>query len=129
MHDIHDLLQEKGRDPRFDDRCGKLNQDLFEKSYAFVDQVKQEEREMIEKELKQTKNVQKKEKIKGLLRRMVRDFFDKLIDLASFLFYCSGVERGESTNDERTESFGCGAQKSGENTHQRGQTTIFHRIM
>ena len=67
------FLQEKGRDPRFDERCGKLNQDLFEKSYAFLEEVKQEEKTTLQKEAKKTRSLQKKEKIRSLLHRMVCD--------------------------------------------------------
>ncbi|KAK9173320.1 protein of unknown function (DUF947) family protein [Cryptosporidium meleagridis] len=33
----------KGNDPRFNDSCGKLNTDLFHKSYNFLDEMRQKE--------------------------------------------------------------------------------------
>ncbi|OII70899.1 uncharacterized protein cubi_00827 [Cryptosporidium ubiquitum] len=33
----------KHNDPRFNDSCGKLNTDLFQKSYTFLDDIRQEE--------------------------------------------------------------------------------------
>ena len=34
------------RDPRFDDRSGHLNPDLFRKSYAFVEDQKEKEKKV-----------------------------------------------------------------------------------
>jgi ribosomal RNA-processing protein 36 len=34
------VKKKKSIDPRFDSMCGKLNQDLFEKSYSFLDEYK-----------------------------------------------------------------------------------------
>ena len=34
------------RDPRFDDLSGKLNHELFKKSYAFLDEIRDKERKV-----------------------------------------------------------------------------------
>ncbi|KAJ3362340.1 rRNA biogenesis protein rrp36 [Allomyces javanicus] len=47
---VVDVAAPKRRDPRFDNLSGKLNEDLFKKSYSFIDEYK--ERELVE--LKQT---------------------------------------------------------------------------
>ena len=60
------------RDPRFEEGAGQLNQDLFKKSYAFVDDMKKKEKLLIQKEVKKTKNTEKKAQLQSLLVRMVR---------------------------------------------------------
>ncbi|CAI2173663.1 16575_t:CDS:2 [Funneliformis geosporum] len=40
------------RDPRFDSLSGKFNEDLFEKSYSFLDEYKKSEIELITNEIK-----------------------------------------------------------------------------
>ena len=59
------------RDPRFDESAGKLNPDLFKKSYAFVDDLKKGEKQLLEKEVKKTKSAEKKAKLQQLLLQMV----------------------------------------------------------
>lgn len=36
--------QKESRDPRFDARSGSLNENLFKKSFSFLDDIKQKER-------------------------------------------------------------------------------------
>ncbi|KNH04009.1 hypothetical protein XU18_4679 [Perkinsela sp. CCAP 1560/4] len=38
-------------DPRFDDSCGKLDKKQFHQAYAFVDQLKRDEKQQVKKQL------------------------------------------------------------------------------
>ena len=51
-------------DPRFEAQSGRLNEDLFNKSYAFVDEYKQRELQQLKQQLKKTKSVVKKDELK-----------------------------------------------------------------
>ncbi|KAJ1818974.1 rRNA biogenesis protein rrp36 [Coemansia sp. RSA 2599] len=44
------------RDPRFDNLSGNFNEDLFEKSYAFLDEQRQQEIESMRKQVQRLKN-------------------------------------------------------------------------
>lgn len=57
-------------DPRFDERAGSLNEDLFKKSYAFVEEMKQSEKNTIEKAVKKTKSKERKEQLQRLIDQM-----------------------------------------------------------
>eukprot|EP00927_Polykrikos_kofoidii_P031112 TRINITY_DN26765_c0_g1_i1.p1 TRINITY_DN26765_c0_g1~~TRINITY_DN26765_c0_g1_i1.p1 ORF type:complete len:273 (+),score=62.38 TRINITY_DN26765_c0_g1_i1:117-821(+) len=48
------------RDPRFDDFSGKLDMDLFAKSYSFLEEYQQAEKEELQKKLKVMKKKRKK---------------------------------------------------------------------
>ncbi|CAI5723953.1 hypothetical protein KXD40_001084 [Peronospora effusa] len=51
-------------DPRFEAQSGRLNEDLFNKSYAFLDEYKQRELQQLKQQLKKTKSVAKKDELK-----------------------------------------------------------------
>ncbi|OQR89354.1 hypothetical protein THRCLA_22709 [Thraustotheca clavata] len=58
-------VKKKGtRDPRFSGASGKLNEDLFRKSYAFVEDYKNQELEQVKKQLKKAKSKTRKESLK-----------------------------------------------------------------
>ena len=59
------------RDPRFDETAGQLNQDLFKKSYAFMDDIKKREKQLVEREARKTRSAGKKAKLQQLLVQMV----------------------------------------------------------
>ncbi|KAI9315536.1 hypothetical protein BX666DRAFT_1956555 [Dichotomocladium elegans] len=59
------------RDPRFDKLSGKFNQDLFEKSYAFLNDYKKTEKEMLRERLKKEKNPEKREQLQNLLSKLI----------------------------------------------------------
>ena len=65
--------REQGHDPRFDARSGTLNQDLFVKSYAFVRELCEREKKVIDGEARQTSNPVRKKKLRQLLVAMVRE--------------------------------------------------------
>ncbi|KAF0036933.1 hypothetical protein F2P81_009807 [Scophthalmus maximus] len=59
------------RDPRFDDLSGEYKPEIFEKTYRFVQDIKQREKEIVVKQLKRKKTSnQRKEKLQFLLKRM-----------------------------------------------------------
>ncbi|GAN07042.1 ribosomal RNA processing protein 36 homolog isoform X1 [Mucor ambiguus] len=69
--DVVQLQAEKRRDPRFDKLSGQLNQDLFEKSYGFLNDYKKSEMEMLRESIKKEQDEEKQEHMKGLLLKMV----------------------------------------------------------
>ena len=62
------------RDPRFEETAGHLNPDLFKKSYAFVDDLKRKEKQLLQREAKKTKSAGKKAQLQKLLNQMVTHF-------------------------------------------------------
>ena len=66
------MLQGERRDPRFDERCGHFNQDLFTKSFDFLKDMKVRELSEVEKELKKTKDAHRREKLQRVLKTAVR---------------------------------------------------------
>ncbi|KAG0237269.1 rRNA biogenesis protein rrp36 [Actinomortierella wolfii] len=61
----------KRRDPRFDSLSGKLNVDLFERSYGFLKEYQQDEMRKLRELIKKEKNQELKEKMQRELSRMV----------------------------------------------------------
>ena len=71
----HENLAHKRKrqvDPRFNERCGDLNEHMFQKSYAFVDEIRKQEIGALKEELKKSKSNESKTEISKLLRTMVR---------------------------------------------------------
>ncbi|RIB03813.1 hypothetical protein C2G38_740450 [Gigaspora rosea] len=60
----------KRRDPRFDDLSGKFNEDLFEKSYNFLNEYKRSEIEEIKKSINKEKDPEEKQKLQQLLNKL-----------------------------------------------------------
>ncbi|KAL1251447.1 hypothetical protein QQF64_019243 [Cirrhinus molitorella] len=58
------------RDPRFDDLSGQYKPDIFFKTYKFINDIREKEKVIVEKKLKQVKSGTKKEELKGLIKRM-----------------------------------------------------------
>lgn len=69
--DVVETAAAKRRDPRFDQMSGKLNQDLFEKSYGFLDKYKQDEEQMLKAQMLKEKDPEEKLKLQNVLMRMV----------------------------------------------------------
>ncbi|KAG6622566.1 duf947-domain-containing protein [Phytophthora cinnamomi] len=61
---VVDVKKRRALDPRFEAQSGRLNEDLFNKSYAFLDGYKQRELQELKQQLKKTKSVTKKEELK-----------------------------------------------------------------
>ncbi|KAM9297174.1 ribosomal RNA processing protein 36 homolog [Morus bassanus] len=60
------------RDPRFDDLSGEYKPEIFMKTYSFLDSIKKQEKEMVQKQLKKCRDVEQKEKLQQLLNRMTQ---------------------------------------------------------
>lgn len=61
---VVDVKKKRVLDPRFEAQSGRLNEDLFNKSYAFLDEYKQRELQQLKQQLKKTKSVPKKDELK-----------------------------------------------------------------
>ncbi|ORZ19587.1 hypothetical protein BCR42DRAFT_371231 [Absidia repens] len=70
FRDVVETASTKRRDPRFDKLSGQLNQDLFEKSYGFLDDYKQSEQAQLKEQLTKTKDPEERERLKSILTRM-----------------------------------------------------------
>lgn len=65
-------VKEERYDPRFDERAGKLNTDLFKKSFGFVEEIKKKEKRLVVQETQKTPNPERKKKLQRLLQQMVQ---------------------------------------------------------
>ena len=61
----------KPRDPRFDEMCGEFNSHAFKQAYSFIDDMKKDELEQLEKKAAKTKLVPKKQRLKRVIQRYV----------------------------------------------------------
>ena len=68
--DILPSLQ-KRRDPRFDNLSGKLDTDLFEKSYSFLKDYQADETKKLRELIRKEKDIDLKEKMQNQLSKMV----------------------------------------------------------
>uniref|UniRef100_A0A8C5PW78 rRNA biogenesis protein RRP36 n=1 Tax=Leptobrachium leishanense TaxID=445787 RepID=A0A8C5PW78_9ANUR len=62
--------KEVWRDPRFDDLSGEYKAEVFEKTYKFLDDIKKQEREIVQKKRRKVRNPELREKLDQLVRRM-----------------------------------------------------------
>ncbi|XP_061481486.1 ribosomal RNA processing protein 36 homolog isoform X1 [Rhineura floridana] len=60
------------RDPRFDDLSGEYKPEVFEKTYAFLNDIRKKEKEVVQKQLKKSKNVEQQSKLQQLLKQMTQ---------------------------------------------------------
>ncbi|CAG8512064.1 23121_t:CDS:2 [Dentiscutata erythropus] len=67
----------KRRDPRFDDLSGKFNEDLFEKSYSFLNEYKRSEIEEVKKSISKERDPEEKQKLQQLLNKLKLELVDK----------------------------------------------------
>ncbi|KAG8430292.1 hypothetical protein GDO86_018042, partial [Hymenochirus boettgeri] len=58
------------RDPRFDDLSGEYKPEVFEQTYKFLDVIKKQEKEMVQKKLKKVRDPDLKDKLEQLAQRM-----------------------------------------------------------
>ena len=63
--------KEESCDPRFSETAGNFNNDLFKKSFGFVEEMKKNEKKLIQKEKRKTRNPERKHKLQKLLQQMV----------------------------------------------------------
>ncbi|CAG8540719.1 3211_t:CDS:2 [Ambispora leptoticha] len=67
---VVEIPSEKRRDPRFDNLSGKLNEDLFEKSYNFLDDYKKNEIKTIKEQIRRAKDPNTRDELQKLLTKM-----------------------------------------------------------
>ncbi|XP_025067702.1 ribosomal RNA processing protein 36 homolog isoform X1 [Alligator sinensis] len=60
------------RDPRFDDLSGEYSPEVFEKTYSFLNSIKEREKEIVQKQLKKSRNAEQQENLQQLLKRMTQ---------------------------------------------------------
>ncbi|KAF1441190.1 hypothetical protein FQV07_0013521, partial [Pygoscelis papua] len=72
LRQVVSVTKKVHRDPRFDDLSGEYKPEIFMKTYSFLDSIKKQEKEMIQKQLKKCRNVEQKEKLQQLLNRMTQ---------------------------------------------------------
>ncbi|XP_033734569.1 ribosomal RNA processing protein 36 homolog [Pecten maximus] len=70
VREVIPVKKKINRDPRFDDLSGEFREDLFNKSYSFLKDIRIRERERVQKQLKKMKNAEKKQDLHYLLNRM-----------------------------------------------------------
>ena len=62
--------EKQRRDPRFDEECGHFSQNIFDKTYSFLNDIKDKETKQLKKMLKKTKNEEKRQELSYLLQRL-----------------------------------------------------------
>ena len=69
----------KSRDPRFDSFSGKVNLDLFHKSYSFLENLKKDEISSLKSEIKSKKNIseEEKEKLRSYMGNLKNELHQK----------------------------------------------------
>ncbi|XP_028580732.2 ribosomal RNA processing protein 36 homolog [Podarcis muralis] len=60
------------RDPRFDDLSGEYKPEIFEKTYGFLNDIRKKEKEVVQKHLKKSRNVERQAKLQQLLKQMTQ---------------------------------------------------------
>jgi ribosomal RNA-processing protein 36 len=61
----------KGRDPRFDPLCGRLDTNRFEKTYSFLEEYRTDEMRTVGEQLKKCRDPVEKTRLHQLLSQMV----------------------------------------------------------
>ncbi|CAG8516257.1 2700_t:CDS:2 [Paraglomus occultum] len=67
---IVEVPSKKHRDPRFDSLSGKFNEDLFEKTYSFINEYKEIEIKELQELLRKERDPEEIEKLSRLLDKM-----------------------------------------------------------
>jgi ribosomal RNA-processing protein 36 len=78
------VLKRAARDPRFGQRSGKFNETMFKKAYSFLDGMKEGERQMAEKEMRKTRDPERKSQLHTLIQKMVITFHRAPIEMHTF---------------------------------------------
>ncbi len=79
----------KARDPRFDPLCGRLDQNVFESRYGFINDVRKQELNQLKETIEKTKNPEEKEKL--------QKHYSKLVILCD-KFVLSGLDGARKTS-------------------------------
>ncbi|PFX17444.1 ribosomal RNA processing protein 36 homolog [Stylophora pistillata] len=70
LRQVIPVKKKMARDPRFDELSGTFNQEMFDKAYSFLDDVKANEKKKLQKEVQKTKQPERKLQLESLLKRM-----------------------------------------------------------
>ena len=65
------MKKQEARDPRFGEQSGRFHRDMFKKAYAFLEDVKEKEKRIVEREAHRTRNPERKSQLNRLLQKMV----------------------------------------------------------
>lgn len=74
---VVEVKKRRTLDPRFEAQSGRLNEDLFNKSYAFLDEYKQRELQELKQQLKKSKSTTKKEDLKREIALLQQELTEK----------------------------------------------------
>uniref|UniRef100_A0AAV1U4N1 rRNA biogenesis protein RRP36 n=1 Tax=Peronospora matthiolae TaxID=2874970 RepID=A0AAV1U4N1_9STRA len=74
---VVEVKTKRALDPRFEAQSGRLNEDLFSKSYAFLDEYKLNELQQLKRQLKKTKSVAKKDELKHEIALRQQEMIEK----------------------------------------------------
>lgn len=77
FRNVMNVTKSKHRDPRFDSLSGKFNPDLFDKSYAFIEDLKEKEMKQLEVKMKKTKSLELKQEMSAQLKEMKQEKREK----------------------------------------------------
>ncbi|XP_071962055.1 ribosomal RNA processing protein 36 homolog [Antedon mediterranea] len=58
------------RDPRFDDLSGEFKEEAFNQNYSFLKDIRKNEQEQVQKEIKKAQDTEKQAQLKNLLQKM-----------------------------------------------------------
>ncbi|KAM6460923.1 ribosomal RNA processing protein 36 homolog isoform 1-T3 [Liasis olivaceus] len=72
LRQVVPVKKKVSRDPRFDDLSGEYKPEVFEKTYSFLNDLRKKEKEVIQKQLKKSQNVEEQNKLQQLLKRMTQ---------------------------------------------------------
>jgi len=70
LRQVIPVKKQMSRDPRFDELSGTFNQEMFDKAYSFLNDVKANEKKQLKKEFQKTKDPERKQQVDSLLKRM-----------------------------------------------------------
>ncbi|KAL8009565.1 putative rRNA biogenesis protein RRP36 [Plasmopara halstedii] len=74
---VVEVKKRRALDPRFEAQSGRLNEDLFRKSYAFLDEYKQRELQEFKQQLKKSKSAAEKEELKHEIALRQQEIMEK----------------------------------------------------
>lgn len=70
LRHVVEVKKRMTRDPRFDDLSGDYREDIFKKTYSFLDDIKKNEKDKVKTLLKKERNEEKKEELSYLYKRL-----------------------------------------------------------
>lgn len=77
FREVIEVPSTRGRDPRFDPMCGKLDTNRYESAYKFIDEYKTSEMEMLKQKISVTKDYEERKRLQTLMSRMTSQVAQK----------------------------------------------------